>query len=104
MAEDRQDMFLTTSAGNVFFETEKIGGGDIEYIFDEDEFDLDCTTGAGAGGRAQVQLTEGTSTTLSRNYLYVELVGGVATLQASTVLPSGEFAWVVGSVKAEKSI
>ncbi|KKK91240.1 hypothetical protein LCGC14_2714960, partial [marine sediment metagenome] len=94
MAEDRQDMFLTTSAGNVFFETEKIGGGDIEYIFDEIEYDLDCTTGAGTGGRAQAQLTEGTSTTIARNYVYVELVGSTATLLSSTALPSGEFAWV----------
>ncbi len=94
MAEDRQDIFLTTDSGNVFFEMEKIGGGDVEYIFDESEFDLDCTTGAGAGGRAQVQLTEGTSTTISRNFIFVSLVGGVATLQASTSLPSAEFAWV----------
>ena len=94
MGEDRQDMFLTTSGGNVFFETEKLSGGDIEYIFDEIEYDLDCTTGAGTGGRAQAQLTEGTSTTIARNYVYVELDTGVATLKASTSLPSGEFAWM----------
>jgi photosystem II stability/assembly factor-like uncharacterized protein len=94
MSEDRQDMFLTTSAGNVFFETEKIGGGDIEYLFDEIEYDLDCTTGSGTGGRAQVQLTEGSAINPQINYVYIILVDSTATLTASTSLPTGQFAWV----------
>ena len=95
VSEDKQDIYLTVSGGNVYFEVEKSGGGDVEYIFGKgSEYDLDCTTGAGVGGRARVILTEGTATAYVRNYIYVTHSGGVAVLNASTSLPTGEFAWV----------
>ena len=94
-SEDKQDIYLTVSGGNVYFEVEKTGGGDIEYIFGKgSEYDLDCTTGAGVGGRARVILTEGTTASYIRNYVYVTHAGGVAVLNASTSMPTGEFAWV----------
>ena len=93
-SEDKQDIFLTTSGGNVYFEVEKIGGGDVEYIFGRgSEYDLDCTTGTGVGGRARIQLTEGTLANEVMNYIYVTHSGGVAQLNSSTVFPTGEFAW-----------
>ena len=75
-------------------ETEAVGGGDIAYVFDEEKHILDCTTGAGLGGRAQVALTAGTVTAEQINYIYVVPNGaGVATLTASTSIPTGTFAW-----------
>lgn len=96
MSEDKQDISLRTSAGDVYLDVEKTGGGDVEYIFDQIEYDLDCTTGGGAGGKATVQLTEGTATAPVRNYIYAVKSGSTAILNASTTLPdgSGGFVWV----------
>ena len=94
MAEDKHDISLRTSGGNIYFDVEKIGGGDVEYIFDEIEYELDCTGGGGTGGKATVMLSEGTATDPVRNYIYVEPSGSSAVLMASTTLPSDDFTWV----------
>ena len=91
---DQQDISLTTGAGNVYFEMKKVGGGDLTYTWNLVEYVLDCTTGSGAGGRAQVQLTEGTATTPVRNYIYAVISGSAAVLNASTTIPTGTFCWV----------
>ncbi len=93
VSEQQQSLYTVVSGGNIYMDTEIVGGGDIQYFFDEEEYDLDCTTGAGTSGRARVQLTEGTATVPQINYVYVHLVGGVATLAASTTVPTGEFCW-----------
>lgn len=96
MAHDQQDIYLTTSGGNVYFELEKVGGGNVEYIFNEEKYILNATSGSGAGGRAQVQLIEGTTVSPVRNYICVtpHVDGETAVLLASTALPTENFAWV----------
>lgn len=61
----------------------------MDFLIDGVRSTLDCTTGAGTGGRAQVQITEGSdANTPATNYLYVTDSGGTATLAASTSLPT----------------
>ncbi len=85
----RQSTFITNVAGTVYFETEKIGGGDLNYFFRGSQYDLDCTTGSGIGGRARIALTAGTDTSPSKNYVYVSTngAGTAAELFASTTHP-----------------
>ena len=98
MSEDKAEINLAVTGGNVYFEVESEEGGNVEFIFDELEYDLDCTTGIGAGGKAAVQLTEGTVTDPVRNFIVATISGeegsGVAQLSALTVLPEGCFSWV----------
>lgn len=96
MAFDKPDIYVTTSWGLLYFEVEKTGwGGDMDFLIDWVRSTLDCTTGAWAWGRAQVQITEGAdANTPTTNYLYVTDSWGTATLTASTSLPTGAFAWI----------
>lgn len=90
----QQSLNLIVDGVDVYMETENVDGGNIAYVFDEERHILDCTTGDGVGGMAQVQLTVGTATAPQINYIYVVPNGtGVATLMASTSLPTDTFAW-----------
>ena len=95
MAFDKADIFVVDAAG-LQFEIEKTGGGgDVDFLIDGTRSTLDCTTGAGVGGRARVALTPGAdANTPATNYIYVTDAGGTATLAASTSLPTGAFGWV----------
>jgi len=92
-SEEQQSLNVVVDGANICMETEAVGGGDIEYIFDNVDYALDCTTGAGTDGKAQVVLTAGTATVAQINYVYITLVAGVATLTAGTSIPTGQFAW-----------
>lgn len=95
MAFDKPDLFVVDSSG-LKFEIEKTGGGgDMDFWIGNQRVTLDCTTGAGAGGRAQVALTAGSdANTPATNYIYVTASGATGTLAASTSLPTGAFAWI----------
>ena len=90
LSYQRQDVDIIEDAGSLYAEFEAIGGGDITYIFGQQEFILDCTTGSGAGGKARVQLTAGASPqSRQQNWVYVTpLASGAAQLQASTSEPA----------------
>jgi len=96
MSFDKQDIYVIDSGGTLYFEVEKITtGGDVDFLIDGTRSTLDCTTGAGVGGRARVALTAGSdANNPTVNYIYVTDSGGTATLTASTSLPAGAFAWV----------
>lgn len=105
MSENRQDMYILTESGNIYFEIEAIGGGDMEYVFAETECTLDCTTGSGVNGRARVQLTEGTAAIPQINYIYITCTDGeTAILNASTSVPdaSDSIAWVAQCIVQEQ--
>lgn len=94
MAFHKPDLFVVDSTG-LKFEIENTGGGDMEFWMDHQLATLDCTTGAGVGGRARVALTAGAdANTPTTNYLYVTSSGATATLAASTSLPTGIFCWI----------
>ncbi len=94
MSELRQSVFITNVAGTVYCEMELIGGGDLTYFFGGVPYTLDCTTGAGTGGRARsYALSVGTDTAPQRSYVYViPGAASAAVLTNSTTFPSGEFA------------
>jgi hypothetical protein len=86
---------IVADTGQLYFEVEADGSGDITYRLNDALVVLDATTGGGTGGKARVALTEGTATSPQTNYLYVvDSGGGIATLTASTSLPTGVFGWV----------
>jgi len=96
----QQALNVVVDGAAVYMETEDVAGGggeaggNLAYVFDEEKHILDCTTGAGTAGKAQIALTVGTATAPQINYVYVIPDGaGVATLAASTSLPTGTFAW-----------
>lgn len=99
---EKQDYEIVVDGGNIYADVEKLGGGDLPVQLNGDVYLLDCTTGSGVGGTARVQLTAGTDTAPTKNYIYVIISAGVATLQASTTKPSGVFA-NVGSVNVWSS-
>ena len=93
-AIERPDVFVLESGGTVYAEVELDGGGDLPVQLDGDIHLLDCTTGTGVGGRARVALTPGSDIALEFNFVYVEMVGSVATLKSSVTSPTGAFAFI----------
>jgi len=91
---------VVNDGGTLYAELEKEGGGDLPVRFGANEWTLDCTTGAGTGGKARsTALTAGADeNTLQGNFLYITEAGGVLTFQSSNVFPAGQtLAWV-GSI------
>lgn len=86
-AIERQDTFVVVDTGVVYCDVELVGGGDLPVQLNGEIFLLDCTTGAGVGGRARAALTAGTSTVPEFNFVWVELVAGVPTLKGSATPP-----------------
>ena len=94
MAVDKPDMTIVDDGG-LQMDIEKVGGGDMVFLIGAEPVTLDCTTGAGVGGKARVGLTAGADANNPvTNHLYVTGAAGVATLVASTSLPAGEFGWI----------
>lgn len=91
---ERQDVFVVVDGGVVYAEAELLGGGDLPVQLEGDIHLLDCTTGAGVGGRARVALTPGTDAAPQINYVFVRCVGGVPTLMSSATRPTGAYAHV----------
>lgn len=89
---EKQDYNIISSGGSVYCDVALDGGGDLPVQIMGDIYLLNCTTGGGVGGWARVELTQGTDTQPQYNYVYVELVGGVATLKSSTTAPTGSYA------------
>lgn len=87
---DRQTCFITNVGGTVYFETERIGGGDLRILFTNIISTLNCTSGSGIGGRARIALTAGTDTVPIGNYIYVTNNGPTAYLASSTIFPTGD--------------
>ncbi len=95
MALDKTDGTIVNTAGTLYFEVEKLGGGDIRFLLDGVISTLDCTTGAGTGGKARVALSAGADQSSPKtNYLYATNSGGTSTLVSSATTPSGSIAWV----------
>lgn len=95
MAFDKLDIYVVNDGGTLYFEVEKEGTGNADFLIDGTRSTLDCTTGSGTGGRARVALTAGVdANTPQVNYLYTTDSSGTATLAASTSLPTGAFGWV----------
>lgn len=89
------DITLRESGGTIYAEVERDGGGDIDFVFNQREYTLNCTTGPGLGGKAQIALTPGASSTATQtNWLYVIKSNDVAILQVSATRPIGEFAYM----------
>lgn len=91
----QQDTFIVASGGKVYAECELLGGGDLPIQLDGVRYLLNCTAGAGVGGRARVELTPGTDTSETFNFVYVELDTGVPVLKSSIISPTGSFAYVM---------
>lgn len=103
LSYQQQDITLLVDTGVIYLDTEAIGGGDITYIFGQQEYDLDCTTGSGVGGKARVALTAGTATNPQKNWIYTTRNGDVAQLQAATSEPTGEHAMLGTAVLPDVS-
>lgn len=95
MSLDKTNGVIVNTTGTLYYELEKDGGGDIRFIFDNVISTLDCTTGAGTGGKARIAITAGTDlSNPKRNYIYVTNSVSTSTLQASVTIPTGAFGWV----------
>ena len=94
-AIQKQNTYIETSGGNIYCDVELLGGGNLPVQLSSDIKYLDCTNGSGTGGRARVQLTEGTATVPAFNYVYVKLTAGDPVLESSTAYPTDSiFAFV----------
>lgn len=94
LAYGKSDMTIVSDTG-LKLDIELVGGGDLKFLINGVYSVLDCTTGSGVGGTARVALTAGSDANNPvTNYVYVTDSSGVATLVASTSLPTGAFAWI----------
>ena len=94
LAYQKLELTIVNDVG-LQLDVEAVGTGDCDFEIDTVRSTLDCTTGAGSGGKARVALTAGVDiNNPATNYIYVTDSGGVATLTASTTLPTGAFGWV----------
>lgn len=84
-------LYITTSGANIYVELEANGGGNFHAQAEGGYYEVDATTGAGVGGRAQVQITAGTATSPVKNYVYAEISGGAAVLTHSTSRPTSGY-------------
>lgn len=71
MCDKQQELTLVVDGTSVYLDVEAIDGGDIEYNLDGTYYVLDCTTGDGVGGKARVELLQGTEASPKTNYVYV---------------------------------
>lgn len=96
MSYKQPTIVLIESGGVIYAEVERIGGGDFICVFGEREYVLDCTTGAGTGGKARIALTAGTASVTQKNYVYATPTAGNghAQLNSSINRPTGEFAYI----------
>lgn len=98
LSYQRQDITFLEDTGSLYADIEAVGGGDITYIFNQQEYTLDCTTGAGVGGKARILLTAGTDTAPQKNWIYITKTTGMsADINSSTSEPTGEYA-MIGTV------
>jgi hypothetical protein len=98
MSYKQQSIYFTDDGANVYLEIERnpiYGGGDMIYVLGQREFTLNCTTGPGAGGRAQIQLLLGSDGDARIQYVYVTRLGeDQVQLNVSESKPTGEYAMV----------
>jgi hypothetical protein len=84
---------IVNTAGTLYAEVELPGSGDVRFIFNSTIHTLDCTTGAGTGGKARIALTAGADVNNPvKNYVRVIDNGADAILEAATSKSSGEHA------------
>lgn len=80
-----------TIDGSLQFEVEAMGGGDITFQIDGNNYVLDCTS----NGKAKVALTAGADSENPQvNFVYATINNNEAELNASSALPNGAFAWI----------
>lgn len=94
LAFQKPDLTIVDDSGLQFDVVSTIGGN-MDFIIDGVKSTLDCTTGAGVGGAARVTLSAGAdANNPTTNYIYATDSGGTASLNTSTSLPTGAFAWI----------
>ena len=100
LSYDRHEFDIVHDTGVLYAEIERIGGGDMTYIFGQHEFTLNCTTGAGAGGKARIALTAGAdSSSPAENFVSVIRGTGLeAVLDVGSARPTGEYANVCSAL------
>ncbi len=87
------DPTLIVDVGVIYMEVEAQGGGDVDFIFGNALYTLDCTTGAGSGGKARIALTEGADANNPvENWVSAIVSGPDAILAVSTSHPTGTYA------------
>jgi len=94
MSDLQQSLTLVVSTTHVYLDVEAIGGGDITWNINGTDYTLDCTTGSGVGGKARVELTQGTATAPVRNVVYVAYNATTSALElfSSIAQPTGAYA------------
>lgn len=87
--------FVVVDDTGLQLDVEAMGGGDLHAWINGEKTTLDCTTGAGVGGKARLALTAGADANNPvSNYVYLTTSGGTASLNKSTAFPSGAFGWI----------
>ena len=71
MSQHQQEIRIAESGGELYLETQRVGGGDMIYRLDGENKTLDCTTGDGVDGWARVKIEQGTATQDVLSYSYV---------------------------------
>ena len=105
LAFDKLDLVIVSDVG-LQLDVEKVGGGDVRFLIDGVIATLDCTTGAGIGGKARIALVEGVDVNNPEtNWIYATQLAGVASLNINTGinLPTGAFTWI-GKIKVADAI
>lgn len=95
MSIERQSLTLVVEGTSVYLDVEAIGGGDMTYWIDDEKYVLNCTTGTGVGGKARIEIPQGSVTDpiLSQVYVaYDEQLDQLVLVDTNSILPIGSYA------------
>jgi len=93
---NRPEIILVEDAGVIYADVERLGGGNLIFIFEEREYLLDCLTGSGVDGKARIPLVSGSAIAPQKNWVYATKTpgNGHVILNSSISRPTGEFAYI----------
>ncbi len=96
---EKQDYTIVVEGTQVFCDVEKVGGGDLPVQLQSMTRLLNCTTGTGVGGKARVELLQGTATVEQSSLVYVDLdPSGDARLQVTSGYPATSSFAIIGTI------
>ncbi|MCP5006612.1 MAG: hypothetical protein GY941_22120 [Planctomycetes bacterium] len=96
---EKHDYTIVVEGTKVFCDVEKDGGGDLPIQLNSSVAILDCTTGEGVGGKARVELIQGTSDTLVENLVHIARdVNGDPQLYTTASYPTHSGFAIVGTI------
>ena len=91
LTDKQQELKIEVENTNVYLDIEALGGGNILYNLNGTEYPLNCLTGDGVGGKARIEIPQGTSDEPRKTYIYAgfDYESEDIRLFSSIIIPEG---------------